>query len=80
MSPALDTPRARHYAPHHIKLTQSSAAERVRGGAGGVGVRGPAGDVSWTILYQRYSLWRARGVWDEILRIVHPDADTPFIA
>lgn len=40
---------------------------------------GPAGDAPWPILYQRYSLWRTRGIWDAILRILHPDIDTPLV-
>ena len=40
---------------------------------------GPAGDIPWPILYQRYSLWRTRGIWDAILRILHPEADTLFV-
>ena len=39
---------------------------------------GPAGDIPWPILYQRYSLWRRRGTWDAILCILHPEADVPF--
>ncbi len=40
---------------------------------------GPAGDIPWPILYQRYSLWRRRGIWDAILRILHPETDTLFV-
>jgi transposase len=40
---------------------------------------GLARDVPWPVLYQRYCLWRRRGIWDAILRILHPDADTPFV-
>lgn len=39
----------------------------------------PAADVPWPILYQRYSLWRRRGLWDAILRILHPEDDLPFV-
>lgn len=39
----------------------------------------PAGDVPWPILYQRYSLWRTRGLWDAILRILHSDDDSPLV-
>lgn len=39
----------------------------------------PAGDVPWTILFQRYSLWRRRGIWDAILAILHSEADTLFV-
>lgn len=40
---------------------------------------GPAGAAPWPILYQRYSLWRRRGIWDAILAILHPEADTLFV-
>jgi transposase len=40
---------------------------------------GPAGDIPWAILYQRYRLWRTCGAWDAILRILHPEADTSFV-
>ena len=40
---------------------------------------GPAGDAPWPIRYQRYSLWRRRGIWDAILAILHPQADTLFV-
>lgn len=39
---------------------------------------GPARDTPWPILYQRYSLWRRRGIWDAILCILHPEADVSF--
>lgn len=39
---------------------------------------GPAGNAPWPILYQRYSLWRRRGIWDAVLAILHPEADTLF--
>jgi hypothetical protein len=35
--------------------------------------------IPWPILYQRYHLWRRRGIWDAILGILHPEADPPFI-
>jgi transposase len=35
--------------------------------------------VPWPILYQRYSLWRRRGIWDAILHILHPDEDLPLV-
>jgi transposase len=40
---------------------------------------GPAGGVPWPVLYQRYSLWRRRGIWEAILPILHPDIDTSFV-
>jgi transposase len=39
----------------------------------------PVSEVPWPILYQRYSLWRRRGIWEAILRLLHPDNDLPFI-
>jgi hypothetical protein len=39
----------------------------------------PLAQVPWPILYQRYSLWRRRGVWDAILHILHPDEDLPLL-
>ena len=39
----------------------------------------PVSDVPWPILYQRYSLWRRRGIWEAILCLLHPDEDLPFI-
>lgn len=39
----------------------------------------PLSRVPWPILYQRYNLWRRRGLWNAILRILHPEADTLFI-
>jgi hypothetical protein len=39
----------------------------------------PAADVPWPILYQRYSLWRRRGLWDAILRILHPEDDLLYV-
>lgn len=40
---------------------------------------GPVGDIPWPILYQRYSLWRRRGIWGMILRILHPETDALFV-
>lgn len=40
---------------------------------------GSGSDIPWPVLYQRYSLWRRRGLWDAILRILHPEADIPFV-
>jgi transposase len=39
----------------------------------------PVGDVPWPVVYQRYSLWRRRGIWDAIVRILHPEVDTLFV-
>jgi hypothetical protein len=39
----------------------------------------PAADVPWPILYQRYSVWRRRGLWDAILCILHPESDLPVV-
>src|SRR5262249_6778544 len=43
------------------------------------GREGQTGEVPWPILYQRYRLWRRRGLWDAILRILHPEADALFV-
>lgn len=40
---------------------------------------GPGRDIPWPILYQRYRLWRRRGIWDAILGILHPGAASPFV-
>jgi transposase len=40
---------------------------------------GPAADVPWPVLYQRYSLWRRRGIWEAILHILHPESDSLFV-
>ena len=39
----------------------------------------PVGDVSWPVVYQRYSLWRRCGIWDAILRILHPEVGALLI-
>lgn len=39
----------------------------------------PLAQVPWPILYQRYSLWRRRAIWDAILHILNPDDALPLV-